>query len=97
MTSLRDRWHSATGAVGRTVDGLPRPVRISGLVAFIAFMYVLPNKWFYEYLNIPGLWIPLYTTRNDMAAVLFYAAWIVLLSLGLNVTISRSSRSVSPR
>ncbi|MEH1168829.1 branched-chain amino acid ABC transporter permease [Micromonospora sp. CPCC 205539] len=87
MTALRERWHSASGAVGRRVDALPKSARITGLLAFIAFLYVLPNKWFYEYLNIPGIWIPLYTTRNDMAAVLFYCAWIVLLSLGLNVVV----------
>ncbi|WP_051723925.1 branched-chain amino acid ABC transporter permease [Micromonospora chokoriensis] len=87
MTALRERWHSASSAIGRRVDGLPKSARITGLLAFIAFLYVLPNKWFYEYLNIPGLWIPLYTTRNDMAAVLFYCAWIVLLSLGLNVVV----------
>lgn len=87
MTALRERWHSASSAFGRRVDGLPKSARITGLLAFIAFLYVLPNKWFYEYLNIPGLWIPLYTTRNDMAAVLFYCAWIVLLSLGLNVVV----------
>ncbi|MGI5519609.1 branched-chain amino acid ABC transporter permease [Micromonospora sp. CA-259024] len=87
MTALRERWHSASSAFGRRVDGLPKSARITGLLAFVAFLYVLPNKWFYEYLNIPGVWIPLYTTRNDMAAVLFYCAWIVLLSLGLNVVV----------
>ncbi|RKR87077.1 branched-chain amino acid transport system permease protein [Micromonospora pisi] len=87
MTDFRTRWHEATSRVGHTLDSLPKPVRIAGLLVFVAFLYILPNKWFYEYLNIPGVWIPLYTTSNDMAAVLFYCAWIVLLSLGLNVVV----------
>ncbi|WP_329102260.1 branched-chain amino acid ABC transporter permease [Micromonospora sp. NBC_01699] len=87
MTDFRTRWHEATSRVGHVFDTLPKPVRITGLLLFVAFLYVLPNKSFYEYLNIPGLWIPLYTTSNDMAAVLFYCAWIVLLSLGLNVVV----------
>ncbi len=65
MTALRERWHSASSAIGRRVDGLPKSARITGLLAFVAFLYVLPNKWFYEYLNIPGLRIPLNTTRID--------------------------------
>ncbi|MFK3982228.1 branched-chain amino acid ABC transporter permease [Micromonospora sp. NPDC050397] len=87
MTDFRTRWHAATSRVGHAFDTLPKPVRIAGLVLFVVFLYLLPNKSFYEYLNIPGVWIPLYTTSNDMAAVLFYCAWIVLLSLGLNVVV----------
>jgi len=87
MTEIRARWRKFARSVSETVNGLPPAARIGGLVAFIAFLYVLPNRWFYEYLNIPGIWIPLYTTRNDMAAVLFYCAWIIMLCLGLNIVV----------
>jgi branched-chain amino acid transport system permease protein len=87
MTSVRERWRTFSHRVSETIDGLPMPVRVGGLLAFIAFLYILPNKWFYEYLNIPGVWIPLYTTRNDMGFVLFYCAWIIMLCLGLNIVV----------
>jgi branched-chain amino acid transport system permease protein len=87
MSEFRNRWRQATGRIGDVVDRLPKPVRIAALVLFVAFLFVLANPWFYEYLNIPGVWIPLYTTRNDMAGVLFYCAWIILLTLGLNVVV----------
>lgn len=87
MSELGNRWRQITGRMGDALNALPRPVRIAGLVLFVAFMFVLANPWFYEYLNIPGVWIPLYTTRNDMAGVLFYCSWIVMLTLGLNVVV----------
>jgi branched-chain amino acid transport system permease protein len=74
--------------VGEWWRSLPRPARIAGLLAFVAFLYVLPNEGFYSYLGLPvGEYIPLYTTGNDMASVLFQCAWIVLLALGLNVVV----------
>jgi branched-chain amino acid transport system permease protein len=79
-------WHRTSHATGQWWDGLPKPARIGGLLAFVAFLYILPNKWFYEYLTIPiGDYIPLYTTRNDMAAVLFQCGYYILLTLGLNI------------
>jgi branched-chain amino acid transport system permease protein len=86
---LRDRLRSSRGAIGRWWDGLPRPGRWGFGVFGVVLLYVLPNKWFYEYLGIPlgSLYIPLYTTKNDMASVLFYSTWIILLALGLNIVV----------
>jgi branched-chain amino acid transport system permease protein len=70
--------------------GLPRWTRPLGLVLFVVFLYLLANPWFYENFGFPfpGVgYIPLYTTGNDMAAVLYNCGWIILLSLGLNVVV----------
>jgi branched-chain amino acid transport system permease protein len=86
ITSARNWWHRTNGAINSRWRGMPLGVRIGLLVAFVVFLYVLPNPWFYEFLNIPvGNYIPLYTTRSDMAGVLFYCTWIIMLSLGLNI------------
>lgn len=88
MSGFRDRWRQTTRAAGDRWRSLPFwYVRVPVLVLAVGFVYVLPNKWFYEYLNIPGVWIPLYTTKNDMATVLFSCTWIILLCLGLNVVV----------
>ncbi len=86
---MRDRLRSRRGAIGRWWDSLPRPGRWGVGVFGIVLLYLLPNKWFYEYLGLPlgSLYVPLYTTKNDMASVLFYCTWIVLLSLGLNIVV----------
>jgi branched-chain amino acid transport system permease protein len=86
---VRDRFRSGRGAVGRWWGNLPRPGRWGVGVVGVAMLYLLPNKWFYEYLGIPlgSMYIPLYTTKNDMASVLFYSTWIVLLALGLNIVV----------
>ncbi len=83
MSAIRDTWQ-------RTSDwfaNLPKAVRIGLLVLFVVFLYLLPQRDFYEYLNIPGLWIPLYTTANDMGFVLFTCTYYILLALGLNVVV----------
>jgi branched-chain amino acid transport system permease protein len=86
---LRDRFRSGRGAIGRRWDSLPRPGRWGFGVVGVVLLYLLPNKWFYEYLGIPvgSLYIPFYTTKNDFASVLFYSTWIVLLALGLNIVV----------
>jgi branched-chain amino acid transport system permease protein len=86
---LRDRFRSGRGAIGRRWDALPRPGKWGLGIFGIVLLYLLPNKWFYEYLGIPlgSLYIPFYTTKNDMASVLFYSTWIILLSLGLNIVV----------
>jgi branched-chain amino acid transport system permease protein len=86
---LRDRFRSGRGAIGRQWDKLPRPGKWGLGVLGVALLYLLPNKWFYEYLGIPlgSTYIPLYTTRNAMANVLFECAYYVLLALGLNVVV----------
>jgi branched-chain amino acid transport system permease protein len=75
--------------VSRRFHALPRPARWAVGVLGVVFLYILPNKSFYEFLGIPlgPVYIPLYTTKNDFASVLFYATWIILLSLGLNVVV----------
>jgi branched-chain amino acid transport system permease protein len=86
---LRDRFRSGRGAIGRRWDGLPKQGRWGFGVVGVVLLYLLPNKWFYEYLGIPlgSLYIPFYTTKNDFASVLFYSTWIVLLALGLNIVV----------
>jgi branched-chain amino acid transport system permease protein len=86
---VRDRVRSAWGAPGRWFNGLPRPARWAVGVLGVVLLYLLPNKWFYEYLGIPlgALYIPFYTTKTDMAGVLFYSSWIILLALGLNIVV----------
>jgi branched-chain amino acid transport system permease protein len=87
--SLRERWRAGRGALSGWWNNLPRGGRWTASVFGIFLLYLLPNKWFYEYLGIPlgSLYIPLYTTKNDMASVLFICTWIILLSLGLNVVV----------
>jgi branched-chain amino acid transport system permease protein len=88
MTSAREWWRRTSSGITRRWDGMPKWVRILLMLAFIAFLYVLPNRGFYEYLNIPiGNYIPLYTTSSDFATVLFDAGYYVLLALGLNVVV----------
>jgi branched-chain amino acid transport system permease protein len=90
MTSaFRDRARSGRAAFSSRWSTLPRPARWSVGLIGVVLLYLLPNKWFYEYLGIPlgGLYIPLYTTKNDMASVLFICCWIILLALGLNVVV----------
>jgi branched-chain amino acid transport system permease protein len=88
MNAARTWWQRTSGAFGERWRNLPRPARIGILTALVALLYLLPNRWFYTYLGLPvGEYIPLYTTRNDMASVLFQCAWIVLLALGLNVVV----------
>jgi branched-chain amino acid transport system permease protein len=84
----RDRWRSFWGGIGERWDRMPLWGRIAVMVAFVGFLYALPNRTFYEYLGLPlGEYIPLYTTRNDMGAVLFQCAWLILLALGLNIVV----------
>jgi branched-chain amino acid transport system permease protein len=87
--NLRERWRAGRGAVSSMWSNLPRGGRWSFGVFGVFLLYLLPNKWFYEYLGIPlgSTYIPLYTTKNDMASVLFICTWIILLSLGLNVVV----------
>ncbi|MFE9689946.1 branched-chain amino acid ABC transporter permease [Micromonospora sp. NPDC005806] len=78
MSAFRSRW-----------DAMPKQVRWVGLAALVVFLYILPNKWFYEYLGFPigSEYFALYTTRSDFAAVLFDTAVFVLLAVGLNVVV----------
>lgn len=88
MTSAQQWWTRTSGKISERWRSLPKPARIGLLLVFVAFLYILPNRGFYEYLNIPlGNYIPLYTTRSDMAGVLFYSTWIIMLCLGLNVVV----------
>jgi branched-chain amino acid transport system permease protein len=87
--TVRERWRSFWHEVGRRWDRMPTWGRIVLMVAFVVFLYALPNRGFYEFLGIPigSDYIPFYTTRNDMAAVLFQCSWIILLALGLNIVV----------
>lgn len=87
--SFRDRWRSFWHGVSHRWNNMPTWGRIALLVAFVVFLYALPNRGFYEFLGIPigSDYIPFYTTRNDMAAVLFQCSWIILLALGLNIVV----------
>jgi branched-chain amino acid transport system permease protein len=90
MTSaLRERARSRRAAFSSRWSTLPRPARWAAGLIGVLLLYLLPNRWFYEYLGIPlgALYIPLYTTKNDMASVLFICCWIILLALGLNVVV----------
>ncbi len=84
-------WRRWVGApVKQWWGGLPGWTRPAGLTLFVIFCYLLASPWFYENLGFPfpGVgYVPLYTTGNDMAAVLFNCGWIILLSLGLNVVV----------
>jgi branched-chain amino acid transport system permease protein len=87
--TVRERWRSFWGGLSRRWDRMPVWGRIALMIAFVVFLYALPNRGFYEFLGIPigSDYIPLYTTRNDMAAVLFQCSWIILLALGLNIVV----------
>ena len=68
---------------------MPKQVRWAALAALVVLLYILPNKWFYEYLGFPigSEYFALYTTGSDFAAVLFDTAVFVLLAVGLNVVV----------
>ncbi len=68
---------------------MPRQFRWAGIVALIVVLYLLPLRGFYEFLGIPlgDYYLPFYTAKSDMAAVLFDTAWFVLLAVGLNVVV----------
>jgi branched-chain amino acid transport system permease protein len=85
MTSAQNWWKRTSNAIGDAWHRLPKWARILATLAFVAFLYILPNKGFYEYLNIPGVWIPLYTTGIEFPSALFFATWMILLTLGLNI------------
>jgi branched-chain amino acid transport system permease protein len=89
MTSVRDRWRSFTRGVGDRWRAMPLVGRILFMLLFLVFLYALPVRSFYEYLGIPlgGDYLPLYTTGNDMASVLFQCTWYILLALGLNIVV----------
>jgi branched-chain amino acid transport system permease protein len=88
MNAARDWWHKTSDGISDRIAQAPKPARIGALLAFILFLYLLPNKWFYQALNIPlGDYIPLYTTRSEMGAVLFICAYYIMLALGLNVVL----------
>lgn len=84
-------WKKQVGPpVKKWWNGLPAISRPIALLLFVGFLIILPNPWFYENLGfpIPGVgYFPLYTTGNDMAAVLYNCGWIILLALGLNVVV----------
>ncbi|MFG2055913.1 branched-chain amino acid ABC transporter permease [Micromonospora sp. NPDC048930] len=78
MAAFRSRW-----------DAMPKQVRWAGLAALVVFLYILPNRWFYEYLGFPigSDYFAFYTTRSDFATVLFDTSVFVLLAVGLNVVV----------
>ncbi|WP_144121393.1 branched-chain amino acid ABC transporter permease [Catellatospora sichuanensis] len=77
--------------LGNRFRALPKSARIAALIAFVVLLYVLPVKGFYENLGLPipagDGYLPLYTTRSDMANVLFQCGYYILLALGLNVVL----------
>ncbi|MFC0003195.1 branched-chain amino acid ABC transporter permease [Micromonospora siamensis] len=77
-TGIRTRWAA-----------MPKQVRWVAIAALIVFLYVLPNRWFYEYLGFPigSKYFALYTTSSDFAGVLFDTSVFVLLAVGLNVVV----------
>ena len=76
--AMRGRW-----------EAMPKQFRWAALAALIVFAYILPNRWFYEYLGFPvgDTYFALYTTQSDFATVLFDTAIFVLLAVGLNVVV----------
>ncbi|MGW5670725.1 branched-chain amino acid ABC transporter permease [Micromonospora sp. NPDC003776] len=78
MAAFRTRW-----------DAMPKQARWAGLAALVVFLYILPNRWFYEYLGFPigSDYFAFYTTRSDFATVLFDTSVFVLLAVGLNVVV----------
>ncbi len=85
MTSAQSWWKQTSSGIRARWQNTPKAVRVGLIVLFVVFLYVLPNKGFYEYLNIPGVWVPLYTTGTEFPSALFTATWMILLTLGLNI------------
>ncbi|AYF26399.1 branched-chain amino acid ABC transporter permease [Micromonospora tulbaghiae] len=87
MTATVDNKRTA-GIRARWV-AMPKQVRWAAIAALIVLLYILPNKWFYEYLGFPigSDYFAFYTTRSDFAGVLFDTAVFVLLAVGLNVVV----------
>ncbi|KKK04466.1 branched-chain amino acid ABC transporter permease [Micromonospora sp. HK10] len=88
MTATSDK-KSRTAAFRTRWDAMPKQVRWVGLAALVVFLYILPNRWFYEYLGFPigSDYFAFYTTRSDFATVLFDTSVFVLLAVGLNVVV----------
>ncbi|SDT62835.1 branched-chain amino acid ABC transporter permease [Actinoplanes derwentensis] len=93
MSTSVDKTASDNGGRGSVLksrwEKMPPQFRWAGIAALIVFLYLLPNRAFYEYLGIPmgNFYLPFYTARTDMAQVLFDTAWFVLLAVGLNVVV----------
>ncbi len=85
VTTVRGR----TAAFKTRWNEMPRQIRWAALVALIVVLYLLPLRGFYEFLGVPlgDYYLPFYTAKSDMAAVLFDTAWFVLLAVGLNVVV----------
>ncbi|MFI7073870.1 branched-chain amino acid ABC transporter permease [Micromonospora sediminicola] len=87
MTATVDK--KRAGGITTRWAAMPKQVRWAAIAALIVVLYILPNKWFYEYLGFPigSEYFALYTTRSDFAGVLFDTAVFVLLAVGLNVVV----------
>jgi branched-chain amino acid transport system permease protein len=89
MNTMRDRWTESRSAMSRRWSELPTAGKWAFGISGIVLLYLLPNRGFYEYLGIPlgSKYLPLYTTGNDMASVLFECTFYILLALGLNIVV----------
>jgi len=89
MTATAEKGRGRLAGMKERWAHLPKQVRWAGIAALIAFLYILPNRWFYEYLGFPigSEYFAFYTTRSDFAGVLFDTAVFVLLAVGLNVVV----------
>jgi branched-chain amino acid transport system permease protein len=89
MNTMRERLGQSRSALSRRWSELPTAGKWAFGIVGIALLYALPNRSFYEFLGIPlgSKYIPLYTTGNDMASVLFECTWYILLALGLNIVV----------
>ncbi|WP_406042802.1 branched-chain amino acid ABC transporter permease [Micromonospora sp. NBC_00898] len=87
MTATVDK--GRTSALKGRWAAMPKQVRWTAIAALVVLLYILPNKWFYEYLGFPigSEYFAFYTTKSDFAAVLFDTAIFVLLAVGLNVVV----------
>ncbi|PSK63255.1 hypothetical protein B0E53_04809 [Micromonospora sp. MH33] len=87
MTATVDK--KRTAGIKSRWAAMPKQVRWAAIAALIVLLYILPNKWFYEYLGFPvgSDYFAFYTTRSDFAGVLFDTAVFVLLAVGLNVVV----------
>ncbi|WP_089157150.1 branched-chain amino acid ABC transporter permease [Micromonospora sp. NBS 11-29] len=87
MTATVDK--KRTAGIRTRWAAMPKQVRWAAIAALIVLLYILPNKWFYEYLGFPigSEYFAFYTTRSDFAGVLFDTAVFVLLAVGLNVVV----------
>ncbi|EEP70815.1 inner-membrane translocator [Micromonospora sp. ATCC 39149] len=87
MTATVDKGRSP--ALKGRWAAMPKQVRWAAIAALIVLLYILPNRWFYEYLGFPigSEYFAFYTTRSDFAGVLFDTAVFVLLAVGLNVVV----------